>query len=294
MDNILQIAKVQYANAPEANLSDDVTFLNRLGLSNGTIVLADEDPKKVVKRQLQNADAANAIPDPVDDIHDSADVSAIPTEEDCIERLIAALKTEQLLGQVLKNFTGALEGQTKLNLGKECYGVGLRALGFWLNWVKNHEAAMLRELVDIIQSHDNAPTTKGETLNRAQGLIIGLTSAIGYGAIQRLSRDLGAPGLERTYDKMLMERPTVVVELTNLAIKLDNDGFFPEKQIEDLANKYDKNSLAFSMLQNMVAQHLSLFHVDIRLKQKVCAKLNINFGVIQGSERNKRLASKTQ
>jgi hypothetical protein len=41
----------------------------------------------------------------------------------------AAFKTIQILGQVLKNFTGSLRGGPKRQLMEECYGLGLRVLG---------------------------------------------------------------------------------------------------------------------------------------------------------------------
>ena len=75
----------------------------------------------------------------LDRFHDETDEHrALKEENQSVEGIIKlneALKTLQIMRQVLGNFPGSLEGEIKVTIAKESQLLGLRVLGFFCGLV---------------------------------------------------------------------------------------------------------------------------------------------------------------
>lgn len=129
IEEMLKAAELIFAESPEARLDTDVDFLNALDTSTKKLSYQDGDFKSVREEMLHHLDQQDGDGSDADDtILFSSDESVESTVKP-IRTINAALKTMQILGQLLKNFPGSIEGATKLRIAKSISSLGLRCLG---------------------------------------------------------------------------------------------------------------------------------------------------------------------
>ena len=194
---------------------------------------------------------------------------------DPIVRLNAALKTLQILGQILKNFPGTLEGDKKLQIAETCQSLGLRALTDVLGLVKNHQEEVLSGYSEAIM-RENAGITYEEALRKASETISGLCRSVAFGMIKRISYGIGSIDLEPTFDKLEVRTATTSSKLVRVSLKLDHSGNFPDRNLVRLSESLPKHQTAFSVLQLLAYEHFCIFQVDPSKRSRVCQALKIS------------------
>jgi hypothetical protein len=98
-----------------------------------------------------------------------------------------------------------------------------------------------------------------------------------YGVVKRVSIAIGSPHLGQVYELLQAENgsPTIALVLTSL--KLDQFSQFPESDILGLHLDFEDNTLADTVLRSLVINHFHIFDEAFGLKQRVCAKLGIQY-----------------
>jgi len=186
----------------------------------------------------------------------------------------AAFKTIQILGQVLKNFTGSLRGGPKRPLVEECYGLGLRVLG---NIFQMAEEGF-PHLVEIIASQGKArekPLSTAEIQKQVSQLFFGLLQMVSYSVFKHVSDSVGTEKVAQTLEELLRNDENPSIKVIDLSIRLDHYDQFPQSQILDLSKRFDGNMFALSLVRYLVWTHLYMFRVDYKDKQFACEKLGI-------------------
>ena len=186
----------------------------------------------------------------------------------------AAFKTIQILGQVLRNFTGSLKGEPKRQLVEECYGLGLRMLGYIFKMVEDSLAGLAR-----ILSHQ--ARSKGKELTEEETLIqvrrsSGLLQMITFNVFRHMSDSIGTEKVAQTLAEVSGGDDNRSIKVIELSIQLDHFEHFPRTQIEEAAREFSGNYFAMSLIRVMVWHHLYLYPVDYRYKQFACEKLHIS------------------
>jgi hypothetical protein len=204
----------------------------------------------------------------------------------------AAFKTLQILGQILKNFPGTLEADTKAKLLRACYALGLRSLSNVLTLIRENRADLVREIAADWQKEQPEATSE-ELLRRARETVFGLTHMLAFGTIKRVSYAVGLPGLRDTYASIRAETQTNAVELIHTSLHLDQFASFPQKMVEDLGKRLDGQLLPMSILKNLVVNHFHLFPVDYRIRQTICDRLGISYTRLQRTNPRARLVANT-
>jgi hypothetical protein len=191
-------------------------------------------------------------------------------------RFSAAFRTLQILGQLLKNFIGTMDGDTKRRLADECIAIGLRTLGSYLAVIEHRGGGYAESLVEMMRAED--PNLSDEDLSRkARQSLFGLLHMATYGVVKRVSIAIGSPHLGQVYELLQAENgsPTIALVLTSL--KLDQFSQFPESDILGLHLDFEDNTLADTVLRSLVINHFHIFDEAFGLKQRVCAKLGIQY-----------------
>lgn len=188
-----------------------------------------------------------------------------------------AMKTIQILGQMLKNFPGSLPAEQKSDLTTECYELGLRSLGAIFAAVKDASEQILDELVDYLRTNqrDQAPTHK--LVERAKGDVNRFARLVAYVVVKRVSHSVGSSALTQTYKRVLEKDPSDAKRLIDASIKLDHKADFPDREMAKLGESLEPNPFAMFLLRHLVVTHLYMFKVDLEKKQRVCAALDIPY-----------------
>ena len=140
---LLTASKILYPDSRPAELQDDIDFLSELGLAPVDPVYEEKDPKLNREAMLEEMDRTTSP-----DLGEAYDVSDEADEDvdvnDPTVQLLTSLRQLEILGQLLKNFPGSLEGSVKLDIARECYNLGLRSLSVLFNIIQTDRAEILR------------------------------------------------------------------------------------------------------------------------------------------------------
>jgi len=287
IDEMLREAARVYQEWKPTELGQDTAFLGDLLAAPLTVAYVEKEvdaARREMLGELDEHEAATVAGEPVVD----PDLDPAAAHLDPVIRLNIALKAQQILGQILKNFPGSLEGDVKIRIAQECYGLGLRGLAAIFDLIKNHQSAIVDDIREFL-SREPGTRTSEELSRRAQQTLGGIAHLIAYGIVKRISHSVGSPDLTETYQRLLPTEPSTALRLVNVSIRLDHFAGFPESDVVALAESSEANSFAQSLLKHMVVQRFYLFPADYKLKQRICAHLGIPYKPIQSKAGGRKL-----
>jgi hypothetical protein len=270
--HIIRNAQQIYSSFPACDMEGDIEFLNKLAKATPRPLILecgspDENHDQHNRRRDEAEEQSVLIPGEETDIK----------YDDQLQHLVKvtiAFKTLQILGQVLRNFTGSLEGPLKLEITQECYSLGMRTLSAILSIASSELDEMRQYLGSLIAERSGITDTK-VLAARTDDAIVWLGTAIGFGAIKRVSYAVGHSDLTTTYQKVLQANGNLSTRMIDAAIKLDHFNRVPEKELDGLESRIRKNHFAYTVMRDMVADHLYLYSHDFPIIQKLGAKWKI-------------------
>ena len=263
---LLERAKSLYVEASPCNFESDVKFTQDLITERPEMRLEDGDTTTHKKEHRSELDKAD---------HETDERLALEEENQLegVIRLNEAFKTIQIMGQVLRNFPGSLDGDIKLAIAKESYLLGLRVLGFFCGLVSSNMAELRVVFKEMLREQGLSDAKKLE--RTVDFLLHHIVSSVAFGMIKKISHSLGSEYLAETFQEVADDRVPTSISLVNLSIKLDHFKEFPLSEIVKIYNETHKNLFTSSIIRSMVVQHLYLFPVPHNIRQQVCDRLEI-------------------
>ncbi len=288
---LVERAKSQFQEFQVARLDEDVDFLTQFAPV-GIDVEYEERPyaeNRLALAKQRDTIEWNTAEHEASVEHDEGAAQREYEELQAIlDRYIAGLKTLQLLGQLLKNFPGTIDASVKETMAVECYSLGFRALEGVLAMIREGRDTMVVHAAQTIR-HESEDLEHEKIMIRANNVVFALALLAAFGIIKRISSAVGSPELERTYDKVGQALPFTATRLTNMAIRLDQVGGFPEDDLIAMAASLAKAPLPASVLRWLVLNHVTLFPVPFRERQSVFEAVGIKYAESIGANPNRRL-----
>jgi hypothetical protein len=272
LNAMLAAARNLFTETARFDVSKNSEFFNKLNVDLPKIMLAARDPRENQNKALESRDEQNG--------RHTGSIAHMCAASECADELTpqlahnAAFKTIQILGQVLRNFTGSLRGDPKRQLVEECYGLGLRVLGDIFDNAEKSMPQWVEGLSEYIKSRGKkVDEAKIQTsINR---FIYNILQAVTCGVIKHVSDSVGTEKAEQTLNEVAKGNDNATVQVIDMAVKLDHYKDFPKVKIEALIKEFAKNNFALAVVRRIVWQHFYLFTTDYALKQQICQKLGI-------------------
>lgn len=140
--------------------------------------------------------------------------------------------------------------------------------------------------------HEDPDTTDADLAEQAAESLAGLVTLASYGMVKRISHAIGSPLLGKVYDLVRANDDAPAVGLVHTSLQLDQFTGFPEDGVVALYRELRGNALGINVLQRLVMNHFHVFELKFDLKQRVCAKLGIEYqGSLGLNPRTKLLTS---
>lgn len=196
---------------------------------------------------------------------------------DMFATLNLAIKMMDLLGEIIKNYSGSLDGQIKYDLILECYGVGLRSLKSIIALFEENHQLLFESIQELIAKKQYV--TEDKIAEAVSSMIFSMASSISTGVIKRIAKAVASKDLSDIYKEILeQDQDNIAIQLISYAIELDFPNGINVKKIETMHERltYENNRLTDSTLKKLVLEHMYMFDVEISKKQSLCAKLEIN------------------
>lgn len=272
IEDLMSHARSLYSEYPACDLDSDTGFAAMLLESTPKLNLKGGAPQDHLEQaRIERDELERELPD-----RESAEAGVAEGEAQLGEllRLNTAMKTLQILGQVLRNFPGSLEGELKTRIASESYELGLRTLKAMLSIIESR-LPELREIFSAMLRETKGVIEEKEIEQRTDTLLFFLTTYFAYGVVKRISYSVGSEHLKETYLQVEAERPSIAIRIISSSIKMDHFGSFPDKEVISLYSDIYRSMFPSTLLRMMVRDHFYLYPVDRSVRQSVCAKLGI-------------------
>jgi DNA repair exonuclease SbcCD nuclease subunit len=276
LDTIVAHATKFFAEIQPPEFGKDVAFLQKLYDKVPELVLVNKSPEEIRRERRQKLDQeATSEPISQDGGEETNEFLKI------IVRLKAALRTLEVMGQIVKNFAGSMKNDPRYTLVKECYELGLRIVGIiHQSWEQSGERFVC-EVLDLVLQKDTSIESREELEKMVKLFIFYFCETIALNVIKRISHAVGTKELAQTYPRVLEANPTNAYKLIDLSVKLDHLGF-PTGDVYGLNEAFHDNVFCHRLLSHLVINHFYLFSTSDRVKQRVCNKLGIKIQDLRG------------
>jgi predicted phosphodiesterase len=269
LNTMLQAARELFEKRQLWLADAQTKYLNDLMLETPRLVIDVTVPPEERRREELAAQDEDESP-PWEELPDELDEALEP-----LLQLNSAFKTTQILGLILKNYSGSLPGPRKVELAEACYRLSLRVLSFLFKVIENHGPEFVEAVVQhVAKLHPEA--AKDRLTLEANALLFGFAERASFGIVKHLSQSVGVQGLGPVYRAVLQaldESPEA--RILDLSIRIDH---FPELPASDAIALYEdqlNNHLVCLLVKHLVWYHMYMFRVDYQLRQRLCEKLEI-------------------
>lgn len=275
LHSVCENAKIIFQEIAPAQLDSDIRPLNALISDIPDMVIKKQNALEARKERRSAIDEAEMANKENGPITPSITEEKRYEEFDIIGKMNWAMKTIEIMGQILKNYYGSTPGNQKMILGEEAYNLGLRSLNTFLNIFSENRDNLLEEIERILEEQEISEKEDIEKTSRQ--FVFSLMSSITHYFIKKISDSVGTENLVETYQKILEKNNTPAVQLISLSLNLDHMHHLPIKEIEHLKKDFlPTNFIAYNVVRGLVINHLYLFQTDYKERQKVYELLNIS------------------
>jgi hypothetical protein len=289
---ILSNAKELFAQYEIIRFDSDMVAIDELIGEIPKLILEDKDIIKHREEQLQLQDlrdfSSNSGLDRID--KEIPDINEPVRQLNLIAELNVAFKTIEILGQILKNYSGSLKRPMKLELSEEAYMLGLRALNPFFTMLKERKQNLFKWVENMLGKDK---VDKKRDIDKEYRLIIfAIFAGLSYGFVKTISGAVGSERLSPTFREILDKHDINSVNLVDISIKLDFYKRFPFDDLERVKRKVSNRIIPNVLLREMVREYLYMFTTTYQQKQKICQLVGISMieqMVIDETSTQKRL-----
>jgi hypothetical protein len=275
IEAISQNARELFSSCPPCDLDKSVEFLNKLQSTIPQLMLGDGDPRENRLRILRRIDESSKRKP---EVRDDGELDAEEEEKTVVNdffKLNSAFKTVEIIGQILRNYAGSLKGDQKLELASDCFGLALRTLSFVYNYIEKNLDGFIEFFLERLEPTDVEELSVDALLTEAKRYVFLITHWWAILIVRRLSNSAGSAELHKTYADLLAINPATSTRIVDLSIKLDHFRAFPENEAFSLADEVRDNYFSLSVVQRLIGTHFYMNHVDTRIRDRICARLQI-------------------
>lgn len=270
LDSVIEYARAFFEGLEPLTFDGDVEFLDKLYEKVPALVYVEKSIEEIRQERRERLDHEG--PKEGDE--------AIPTDDraaDMVElakTLKAAIRTLEVIGQVVKNYATSMKGEPRYILVKECYDLGLRVIARCVKMWQEAGDAFVNDLLDIVLDKDTNLESKEELERAIKAFIFYFCETVAVNMVKRVSQAVGSRDLIGTYDELYKKNPVKSYRMIDIAIKLDNPSF-PAGDVFALNGSLDKEIFCKRILSRLVVGHFHLYKTKDQLKQQVCSRLGI-------------------
>jgi Calcineurin-like phosphoesterase len=179
IDTLLARAERHYPNIEKVARFNEISSLGDVNKTVERLTYEDRDVRQTRKEFA-------TVRDEMEESHVAIEEMSIEDEFNevmaPVREVISALRTMQVIGQILKNYPGHLEADTKLRLAQGCYGIGARAWRSVYNLIIRDKEDIAKSVIATLQEK-KSNVTLAMMQDSAEKAIWGLLLLCSFGFI---------------------------------------------------------------------------------------------------------------
>lgn len=275
VDTVLAAANSLFAKMPLANLAEDIKPFQTLLAKELKFEIGDDKPE-------DNRQAALGVRDRGDDarrIHErEQSAKTLDLTKDRIDEAAyvnSAFKTIQILGEVLRNFAGSMEGDRQNEMLEAIYNLSLRTLSYIFETVASRNERIVEAFGQIIRKHTHTDLTPRELQDVAQFALGTFIHMAVSGLIRHVTDTAGSRDLTLAMDQAIRGKTNRALLLLDLSMRLDHGSDFPKPKVKQLVKELHNNEFCMSILRQLVWRYFYMFPSKHELREEMCTRLGI-------------------
>ena len=240
--------KISTNERVEANKDEELKQMDKMGINDGNV---------------------NEDSDYIDD--------TVSDEDKNFAAIIAALKTIEVLGQILQNYPADISGDNKVQIIGEMHKLGMRAVKAIIETMGYLENDLIDAIYESSQKKKiNTPRNAIESNIRMimNVIIAGMARAMIHQVARSLSSELLLPSVTETYK----DATEISAQLLMVDLKLNCLNIANYDEIKQMREELDarKEYFAKDILDSIVGRYLNYNKCDYRLRSKLCSLCNFS------------------
>lgn len=290
LEAVISTADKILESTPALKMEDDIKELNDLMNDLPTLVFKSTSTKDNRKNYNEIKDSNEEI-----DKHYMEDVSgtnetnteiekneedqSLVGKNDILIQMDKAQRISEVIGQILKNYSGSILGEMKQRLLNSAYQVSLRAGNQLIEIIRSEKDELVSFISEkIIEDGMIKTTNQKEVESEAKQMVFKFVEMICFSIIQKSVKDTGTKALNKTYKAISDKDISTVTKLIISGSYLNIMRIDPSRgYIHEVFNDTDKNLMVQSILQNMVAKYLYLFELPLHERQQIASNFKIKY-----------------
>lgn len=192
---------------------------------------------------------------------------------DVLAKINRAFKGIEIIGQIVRNRHGSINKEQLEQLITQAYSVSLRFLQFFLEISDASKEEVVKSIENMLR--ENPSITNKKLEKEAKNIFLLMTYGAIYGVLRKVSVSIGSKEAEKIYRKIEEHFPSPAKKLINQAIYLQFSKNLDSQAIQALAHGFKDNPTCERLLKEIVIQHIYMFPVDFKRKQKIADILGI-------------------
>jgi hypothetical protein len=274
---MLANAREVYKGVPTCDFKEHVAFVTKMH---------NELPKSILLDRRSN-EARAEVNKRIDDLAHQNRVRKENEDFNDTLQMNLALKTIQVLGQLLKNFPSSLDGNVKFQIAEECYQLGLRTMTRFVKFAEENKdgiIALFEDWLGKMASRETETSLKP----KAEQFVAFLVEVFSTAVVRRVSSSVGVATLAPLYEEIRKKHNGLPVDIIDFSVKLDHFERFPMSELDSIIKEAKNNIFPIIMLRRLAIEHFEKFPASRSVKQSACEKLKIELKRVQLLE-NRRL-----
>jgi len=278
---ILKEASRIYSDKDVANFTSDVEFINDRDQSGFDGNLLQSDDARANKDLQDAMISATEEEEEAKALNEKSTTELVRYSEDTDEftKVAIALKTIELVGQLVKSFPGTIRGGLKQELIEECINIGLRMCRSFLDFYREEITELSDIFRDLIRDQNPNLTPTGVE-QRVEDLVVLIHQWTAYAVIKKISNSVGHEDLKNSFNDIFSAKESLSYKLVETAIRLDHyDSPLADHQIQ-LGRTIKENKFAHNILRRLIADYVNYFEVRGSERQRLID----NFHLVGGKD----------
>jgi hypothetical protein len=219
----------------------------------------------------------NVVLDKIDREEDSATEISEATKKAVSTDIPAVInrtfKGMELSGQIIRNRHATLPKADLLSLAEQGASCGLRFLNFFLNISDAAKTDVVKMVANNLRS--NPGLSNAEIEEQATSHFVMMTYGVINGVIRKTASAIGSKEAEEIYSQIPGSEDSAALTLLNQAITLQFTRKLDITRLTESHRLLKSNPVCLRILKDLAVQHVYMFPVNFKEKQKLSALLGI-------------------
>lgn len=184
----------------------------------------------------------------------------------------AALKTIEVLGQILQNYPIAVKGKNKIEIINEMHNLGMRSIQAIINAMGYIEKELIESVAE--RAAKAKKSLRREDIAKVTRKFINmLISSMARGMVHQVAISLNSDHLLRATQKTFEADPSISSKLILADLKMNCINSFSYNEIHMLKKSFDDSNEIFAsrILDSIIGHYLNFTRCDQGLRSRLCS-----------------------